>query len=85
MVVLGGPGTRWGPVLGGVLYAYLDHRLTALPRRADCLPGPLSEPLFVLGMVFILAVYFFPGGLASLPDRVTLLRRSLASPRSRRK
>ncbi len=30
MVVLGGPGTRWGPVLGGILYMYLDHRLTSL-------------------------------------------------------
>jgi branched-chain amino acid transport system permease protein len=82
MVVLGGPGTRWGPVLGGILYVYLDHRLTALSGE---LPGPLSEPLFVLGVVFILAVYFFPGGLASLPKRVALLRRSLATSRSRRK
>jgi ABC-type branched-subunit amino acid transport system permease subunit len=29
MVVLGGSGTRWGPILGGVLYAYLDQRLTS--------------------------------------------------------
>jgi branched-chain amino acid transport system permease protein len=75
MVVLGGPGTRWGPVLGGILYVYLDHRLTAF---AQDLPGPLSQPLFVLGVVFILAVYFFPGGLAGLSWRVGALRRSLA-------
>ncbi|MEQ4301759.1 branched-chain amino acid ABC transporter permease [Plantactinospora sp. B6F1] len=84
MVVLGGPGTRWGPVLGGVLYMYLDHRLTAFGTSSavDSLPGvlsvPLSQPLFVLGTVFILAVYFFPGGLASLSTRLapfrTLLR-----------
>lgn len=72
MVVLGGPGTRWGPVLGGVLYMYLDHRLTAFGASdaVDNLPAvlsrPLSQPLFVLGTVFILAVYFFPGGLTSL-------------------
>ncbi|MEK8109235.1 hypothetical protein NKG94_40075 [Micromonospora sp. M12] len=30
------------------------------------LSHPLSQPLFVLGTVFILAVYFFPGGLTSL-------------------
>ena len=30
MVVLGGPGTRWGPLLGGILFAFLDHRLTAV-------------------------------------------------------
>ncbi|MCW3842741.1 branched-chain amino acid ABC transporter permease [Micromonospora yasonensis] len=85
MVVLGGPGTRWGPVLGGILYMYLDHRLTAFGTSdaVNSLPAflshPLSQPLFVLGTVFILAVYFFPGGLASLRTRLhpvlTALRR----------
>jgi branched-chain amino acid transport system permease protein len=83
MVVLGGPGTRWGPVLGGILYMYLDHRLTAFGTSSavDSLPSvlsrPLSQPLFVLGTVFILAVYFFPGGLASLNTRLAPLRRLL--------
>ncbi|HEX5596772.1 MAG TPA: branched-chain amino acid ABC transporter permease [Micromonosporaceae bacterium] len=83
MVVLGGPGTRWGPVLGGMLYMYLDHRLTAFGTSSmvDALPSvlsrPLSEPLFVLGTIFILAVYFFPGGMASLADRLGPLRRLL--------
>ncbi|MEV6691741.1 branched-chain amino acid ABC transporter permease [Micromonospora sp. NPDC051196] len=83
MVVLGGPGTRWGPVLGGILYMYLDHRLISVGSSGaiDALPAflsrPLSQPLFVLGTVFILAVYFFPGGLASLAPRLTLLRNSL--------
>ena len=27
MVVLGGAGTRWGALLGGILYTLLDHRL----------------------------------------------------------
>ncbi|MEV0330157.1 branched-chain amino acid ABC transporter permease [Micromonospora echinospora] len=83
MVVLGGPGTRWGPVLGGILYMYLDHRLTAFgaSEAVDALPGwlsgPLSQPLFVLGTVFILAVYFFPGGLATLTTRLVPLRAAL--------
>ncbi|MFC3501490.1 branched-chain amino acid ABC transporter permease [Micromonospora krabiensis] len=87
MVVLGGPGTRWGPVIGGVLYMYLDHRLTAFGTSdaVDALPAvlsrPLSQPLFVLGTIFILAVYFFPGGLASLTSRLTPLRRALRPPR----
>jgi branched-chain amino acid transport system permease protein len=89
MVVLGGPGTRWGPVLGGILYMYLDHRLTAFGTSdaVDALPAvlsrPLSQPLFVLGTIFILAVYFFPGGLASLTSRLTPLRRALRLPSSR--
>jgi branched-chain amino acid transport system permease protein len=81
MVVLGGPGTRWGPLLGGVLFAYLDNRLTAagtsqtIRDLPSVLSGPLSQPLFILGAVFILAVYFFPGGLAGLASRLGPLRR----------
>ncbi|BCJ60089.1 branched-chain amino acid ABC transporter permease [Micromonospora endophytica] len=89
MVVLGGPGTRWGPVLGGILYMYLDHRLVSFGSSGavEALPAflsrPLSEPLFVLGTVFILAVYFFPGGLASLAPRLALLRDALRPGRRR--
>jgi len=78
MVVLGGPGTRWGPVLGAIAYTYLDQRLAALGGTAAVahLPGwlraPLSQPLFVLGVVFMLAVYFAPGGVAGLLGRLGL-------------
>ncbi|HEX6871545.1 MAG TPA: branched-chain amino acid ABC transporter permease [Micromonosporaceae bacterium] len=87
MVVLGGPGTRWGPLLGGALFALLDHRLTAVGSSAtvadlpSVLRGPLSQPLFILGTVFILAVYFFPGGLAGAARRLGPLAR-LRSVRS---
>ncbi|MFC7545088.1 branched-chain amino acid ABC transporter permease [Plantactinospora sp. GCM10030261] len=90
MVVLGGPGTRWGPVLGGVLYMYLDHRLTAVGTSSavaslpGVLRGPLSQPLFVLGTVFVLAVYFFPGGLAGLSRRIDPIRRLLPRRHSSR-
>ncbi len=76
MVVLGGAGSRWGAVLGGVLYTYLDSRLTDLassPAVQD-LPSwlrvPLSEPLFLLGTLFILVVFFVPGGIAGLVARL---------------
>ena len=81
MVVLGGPGTRWGPLAGGITFAFLDHRLTAagnsdaVASLPSILSGPLSQPLFILGTVFILAVYFFPGGLAGLAERLGPLRR----------
>jgi branched-chain amino acid transport system permease protein len=72
MVVIGGAGTRWGAILGGALYTFLDNRLpswTASETIQD-LPAvietPLSEPLFVLGVLFILIVFFLPGGLAGL-------------------
>ena len=89
MVVLGGPGTRWGPLIGGALFTYLDHRLAAVGTSdaVDNLPGvlrsPLSQPLFILGTVFILAVYFFPGGIASLRTRLGPLARFVPERRTR--
>lgn len=74
MVVLGGTGTLWGAVLGGVLYTYLNHRLVSLSNSQtiqdlpDVLSRPLSEPLFILGTLFVVLVLFFPGGIAGLRD-----------------
>lgn len=79
MVVLGGVGTLWGAVLGGIVYEYLDFRLVALANTStvQSLPGvlrvPLSEPLFLLGVLFIVLVLFVPGGLGG-----ALRRRSTA-------
>ena len=84
MVVLGGSGTRWGPVLGGVLYTLLDHRLGVLATSDSVasLPAvvrvPLSQPLVLLGTLFVLVVYLVPGGLAALPGRIG---RALRLPR----
>ncbi|TFD49021.1 branched-chain amino acid ABC transporter permease [Cryobacterium frigoriphilum] len=72
IVVLGGVGLRWGAVLGAVVYTLLDQRLTALAGSdliaglPDVLRIPLSQPLFLLGTLFILVVLFLPGGLAGL-------------------
>lgn len=75
MVVLGGAGRRWGAVLGGVVYTLLDQRLSTLaasPLVADLpapLRAPLSQPLFLLGTLFVLVVLFLPGGLARVVRR----------------
>jgi branched-chain amino acid transport system permease protein len=72
MVVLGGVGTLWGAVIGGIVYEYLDFRLvelsnaSALQNLPAVLRVPLSEPLFILGTLFIVLVLFVPGGLGSL-------------------
>ena len=55
MVVLGGTGTLWGPLIGGFLYWYANQRLVAVggSHAMQSLPSvlrtPLSQPLFVLG------------------------------------
>lgn len=76
MVVLGGAGSRWGAVLGGVVYVLLDNRLQELSTSETIagLPAvlrvPLSQPVFVLGLLFVLVVYFAPGGLTAIGGRV---------------
>lgn len=79
MVVLGGPGRLWGAAIGGFVYAFLTLRLSAVATSdtisdlPEWLAGPLSEPLFVLGVLFVILVLYAPGGLASIAGR---LRRS---------
>ncbi|MFG3245646.1 branched-chain amino acid ABC transporter permease [Streptomyces sp. NPDC048187] len=80
MVVLGGSGTRWGPMAGGVLYTWADHRLGDLAGSgavAD-LPAvlrvPLSQPLFLLGALFVAVIYLLPGGVVRLPARLRAAR-----------
>ncbi|MFF0223779.1 branched-chain amino acid ABC transporter permease [Streptomyces sp. NPDC004629] len=80
MVVLGGSGTRWGPMLGGVLYTWADQRLgdvagsAAVADLPAVLRVPLSQPLFLLGVLFVVIVGVLPGGLAALPGRVRAAR-----------
>jgi branched-chain amino acid transport system permease protein len=70
MVVLGGVGSRWGAIAGAVVYTLLVQRLTVL-ASSDAVAGlpavlriPLSEPMFILGTLFVLVVLFLPGGIA---------------------
>jgi branched-chain amino acid transport system permease protein len=75
MVVIGGAGSRWGPLLGAVVYKYLENRLGAIGGSStvqdlpDILRTPLSQPLFMLGTIFILIVFFLPGGIAGIAAR----------------
>jgi branched-chain amino acid transport system permease protein len=83
MVVLGGAGSRWGAVLGGVIYSYLDQRLPAFAssHAIASLPTvirvPLSQPLFILGLLFVLVILFLPGGIAGALSRQAARRTPL--------
>jgi branched-chain amino acid transport system permease protein len=75
MVVLGGAGTRWGAVTGAMVYVYLQQyllKVAAEPSFAS-LPAvlrvPLSQPDFLLGLIFVLFILFVPGGLSGLRVR----------------
>lgn len=70
MVVLGGVGSRWGAITGALVYVLLTQRLAVL-ASSEAIQGlpavlriPLSEPLFILGLLFVLVVLFLPGGIA---------------------
>jgi len=79
MVVLGGAGTRFGAMIGGFLYTLLDYRFRNLAGEEriqelpDVLRVPLSEPLFLLGALFVAIVFFAPGGISSFPARLRTL------------
>ena len=70
MVILGGTISRWGAVIGGMFYSIASTRLqdlnqaSAMAKFPHWLSGPLSEPTFLLGLIFILIVMFAPGGLS---------------------
>lgn len=76
IVVLGGVGFRWGAIVGGLVYTLLDKRLSDLASSdlIASLPAvlriPLSEPIFILGSIFVLVVMFLPGGIAGIAQRV---------------
>jgi branched-chain amino acid transport system permease protein len=86
MVVLGGVGSRWGAVVGAIVYTLLDQRLSVLAGSdfVESLPTllhvPLSEPAFILGVLFILVVLFMPGGIAGGASRLTERRRASGRP-----
>lgn len=88
IVVLGGVGYRWGAVIGGVVYTLLDQRLTAFASSdavsalPDFLRIPLSQPLFILGTLFILVVLFLPGGIAGVAARLAKGKAKANDPRA---
>ena len=72
IVVIGGMGTVYGAVIGSVLFIVAQNYLQALLKAAGSLvegvPGlsTLVSPdrwLLWLGLLFVLAVYHFPGGI----------------------
>jgi branched-chain amino acid transport system permease protein len=59
MMVLGGMGTLYGPIVGAIAFVFLKNGLSLY----------VSQWEFVAGTIFILAVIFMPRGLVSLPFR----------------
>ncbi|HLI26993.1 MAG TPA: branched-chain amino acid ABC transporter permease [Chloroflexota bacterium] len=63
MVLLGGMGTLWGPVLGAALVVFLRDAFSGLPQPYG------KHYLLPVGLIFALLVIFAPHGLAGLLHR----------------
>ncbi len=66
MVILGGPGTLVGPVIGATIIVFLREYLSTL----------VTWWLYVLGAVYILTIYFLPEGLMGIPHYVRNFRQA---------
>ena len=61
MVILGGAGTLVGPAVGAGIIVFLKNFLSAYTHRW----------LLFIGAIYILAIMYFPGGMAELFTRLT--------------
>jgi branched-chain amino acid transport system permease protein len=74
MPIVGGIGTLAGPVLGAVLFSYLQIKLLASPTLRD-------SYLFIYGGLLMVVMLFEPRGIVGLWERlVRLVRRRLPKP-----
>src|SRR5260221_1133529 len=75
MPIVGGVGTIAGPVLGAVIFSYLQIKLLAVPALRD-------SYLFLYGGLLILVMLFEPKGIVGFARRLTRagpLRRARAA------
>jgi branched-chain amino acid transport system permease protein len=63
MPIVGGMGTLSGPVLGAMLFSYLQIKLLASPALRD-------SYLFIYGGLLIVVMLFEPRGIVGLLERV---------------
>jgi branched-chain amino acid transport system permease protein len=71
MVIVGGVGTLYGPIIGAALVLLLRDELSARFENWE----------IMLGAVFVLFVYFLPMGLGGLAQRVAILHPLAGTPR----
>jgi len=74
MVVLGGPGTLIGATIGAGVVVFLREYLSTLV--------PWWQ--YVLGGVYVLTIFYLPGGLMGIPERIRV-RRALSAAAERAK
>ena len=65
MVILGGVGTTWGPLLGALVVVIIRDLLSAYTERW----------MTILGVLYVLVMLYAPAGLSGLAGRIRAARR----------
>lgn len=79
MAVIGGLGSVWGGLLGAAAFVMLTQLLRAyVPLFVSGASGEIE--LFFFGVILMLMVLFMPGGIASVPSRLTRRADTGAAP-----
>ena len=73
MPIVGGMGTLTGPVLGAMLFSYLQIKLLASPALRD-------SYLFIYGGLLVVVMLFEPGGIVGLWERLRNVRLRRRTP-----
>lgn len=74
MTIIGGSGTLYGPIVGSALISFVHEWFSSLAR----INSIFERWLILFGIVYILIVLFFPGGLVRAFNRLLEGRRAAA-------
>ena len=76
IMVVGGAGTLWGPVVGGLVYVWLDNTTRGFGSESDGFIGFLfgwadqSPATLILGLALVVLMFLAPYGLVGLIKRL---------------
>ncbi len=79
LALLGGTGTTLGPIIGGLVYVYLQNYLLAFLDTA--FPGTIYFPNAITGVLLIAVGLFAPRGIVGSPRLRNLIRWALTEVR----
>lgn len=78
IMIVGGAGTLWGPIVGGLVYVWLDSTTRGFGSNSDGVIGFLfgwadqSPATLILGLGLILIMFLAPYGLVGLIKKTTV-------------
>ncbi len=78
IMIVGGAGTLWGPIVGGLVYVWLDNTTRGFGSTSDGVIGFLfgwadqSPATLILGLGLILIMFLAPYGLVGLIKKITV-------------